>query len=344
MAEGNYSLRSRGAQMMDSSSSSRNTNGAASPGLKTPTMMTTATATPTRNSPFLPTPLETIFLAIYPAILLLGTLFSVLSPETRGAPYDAARQSHVQAHAPSYFARKDNLFNVLFVKRGWLWVTVAFLAFVATHPTFRRGSRTTARAATRWALVTAWWVLVTQWCFGPPIIDRGFRFTGGKCEVAHDAVDSGTADHKELFTAAACRTAGGNWSGGHDISGHVFLLVLGSCFLVQEVGWVIVRAGAKFVGSGDDRAIVMGDGAFKGAKVEAEHTAEPHERHLGAGGKFAVGVVGLSLWMLLMTAAYFHTWFEKLTGLLVASTAVYTVYILPRWIPAMREFVGLPGI
>ncbi|KAI0816721.1 inositol phospholipid synthesis and fat-storage-inducing TM-domain-containing protein [Xylaria sp. FL0064] len=348
MAEGNHYLRSRSAQMMDSSSSSsssssRNTNGAASPGPKTPTMMT-ATATPTRNSPFLPTPLETIFLAIYPSILLLGTLFSVLSPETRGAPYDAARQSHVQVHAPSYFARKDNLFNVLFVKRGWLWVTVAFLAFVATHPTFRRGSRTTARAATRWALVTAWWVLITQWCFGPPIIDRGFRFTGGKCEVAHDAVDSGTADHKELFTAAACRTAGGNWSGGHDISGHVFLLVLGSCFLVQEVGWVVVRAGAKIVGSGDDRAIVMGDGAFKGAKVEVEHTAEPHERHLGVGGKFAAGVVGLSLWMLLMTAAYFHTWFEKLTGLLVASTAVYTVYILPRWIPALREVVGLPGV
>ncbi|KAJ3576852.1 hypothetical protein NPX13_g3569 [Xylaria arbuscula] len=88
----------------------------------------------------------------------------------------------------------------------------------------------------------------------------------------------------------------------------------------------------------------MGDGAFKGARVEAEHSVESHERHLGVGGKFALGVVGLSLWMLLMTATYFHTWFEKLTGLLVASMAVYTVYILPRWVPAVRAFVGLPGI
>ena len=277
-----------------------------------PRMSTATAATSPRSSPFLPTPLETLLLAVYPTILIFGTLFSALSPETRGAPYDVLKQSHVQAHAPSYFARKDNLFNVIFVKRGWLWITAAFLAFVATHPTFRN-RRSAAKAATRWALVTGWWVLVTQWCFGPPIIDRGFRFTGGRCEVAHEAVSSGTAGQKELFTAAACRTAGGNWSGGHDISGHVFLLVLGSCFLVQEVLWVVLRAGGKIAGRGDDRAIVMGDGALKGARVEAEQVVEPHERHLGAGGKFALGVAGLSLWMLLMTATYFHTWFEKVS-------------------------------
>ncbi|KAK5636636.1 hypothetical protein RRF57_012348 [Xylaria bambusicola] len=311
-----------------------------------PKMPSTA-ATTSRSSPFLPTPLETLLLSVYPTILIFGTLFSALSPETRAAPYDTIKQFHVQATAPSYFARKDNLFNVLFVKRGWLWITGSFLAFVATHPTFRNGNgRQVARAATRWAIVTSWWILVTQWCFGPPIIDRGFRFTGGRCEVAQDAVSSGTAGQKELFTAAACRTAGGNWSGGHDISGHVFLLVLGSCFLVQEVIWVVLRAGARIAGSGDDRAIVMDDGALKGARVEAEYAAEGHEKHLGAGGKFALGVVGLSLWMLLMTATYFHTWFEKsqLTGLLVASMAVYTVYILPRWVPAVRAIVGLPGI
>lgn len=308
----------------------------------------------TRSSPFLPTPLETALLAVYPAILIFGTAFAVLSPETRGAPYDTVRQSHVQAQAPSYFARKDNLFNVLFVKRGWLWITVGFIAFVATHPTFRNynnnggGVARTVRATTRWALVTGWWVLVTQWCFGPPLIDRGFRVTGGKCEVVYDAVSAGTADRKELITAAACRTAGGNWSGGHDISGHVFLLVLGSCFLLQEVAWVVVRAGTNLMGSGDDRAVVMDDGAVKGAGVESDRATGAatlaHERRLGIGGQFTLGVVGLSLWMLLMTAVYFHTWFEKLTGLLVASVALYAIYILPRWVPALRAILGLPGI
>ncbi|KAI0199633.1 inositol phospholipid synthesis and fat-storage-inducing TM-domain-containing protein [Astrocystis sublimbata] len=302
-----------------------------------------STAT-TRSSPFLPTSLETILFAVYPVILVFGTLFSALSPETRAAPYDAVRQSHVQAQAPSYFARKDNLFNVLFVKRGWLWITVAFVAFVATHPVLSQNSRMATRAATRWALVTGWWVLVTQWCFGPPLIDRGFRITGGKCEVAMDAVEMGTADAKEFVTAAACRTAGGSWSGGHDISGHVFLLVLGSCFLAQEVIGVALRAGSRFLGRGDDRSIVMGDGAVKGAGVEAERAVAPHETHLAIGGRIALGTVGLSFWMLLMTAVYFHTWFEKLTGLLIAFVAVYAIYILPRWIPAIRALTGIPGI
>ncbi|KAH8165722.1 hypothetical protein CIB48_g2533 [Xylaria polymorpha] len=305
MAEDHGALRSRRPKMATGSGSNGTPPAPASgPATIHPT---------TRSSPFLPTPLETLLFAAYPVILVFGTLFSVLSPETRAAPYDAARQSHVPAHAPSYFARKDNLFNVLFVKRGWLWITVAFVVFVATHPALQNGPRA-ARATARWALVTGWWILVTQWCFGPPLIDRGFRFSGGKCEVALDAVSAGTADKKEFVTAAACRTAGGNWSGGHDISGHVFLLVLGSCFLAQEVVWVVLRAGAKLVGSGDDRAIVMGDGAVKGAGVESNRTAAAaHERHLGIGGKFVLGVVGLSLWMLLMTAVYFHTWFEKVS-------------------------------
>jgi hypothetical protein len=34
---------------------------------------------------------------------------------------------------------------------------------------------------------------------------------------------------------------------------------------------------------------------------------------LGHGGKLAAVVVGLCGWMLLMTAIYFHTWFEKVS-------------------------------
>lgn len=302
-----------------------------------------------RNSPYLPTPLETLVLLVYPTLLTFGALFSILSPQTRGAAYDAAGQSHVASEAPSYFARKDNVFNVLFVKRGWAWITVAFAVFIAKHPSLLGsgsggGVTRGARAVVRWALVTGWWVLVTQWCFGPAIIDRGFRFTGGKCEVARDAVVGGVADTADVLTAVACRAVGGRWSGGHDISGHVFLLVLGSFFLLQEAGWVVYRTG--FFGGRDERTIVMHDGAVKGAGVEAESNGvnPEEERTLGFGGKFVLAIVGLCLWMLLMTAIYFHTWFEKLTGLLVASVAIYPIYILPRWIPALRAFVGLPGI
>jgi len=278
------------------------------------------TTTATRNTPYLPTPSEIALLAAYPSLLLFGALFSALSPETRAAPYDALRHAHVQdpALAPSYFARKDNIFNVFFVKRGWFWITVAFAVFVLTHPALGPG-RARARAGVRWAVVTTWWVFVTQWFFGPAIIDRGFRWTGGKCEVrlAEVAEKGGIGTSgKDLFSATACKAVGGKWSGGHDISGHVFLLVLGSFFLVQEVGWVAARW-AKYLR--EERSVVMADGAVKGAGIEADRDEKREEmavtilEALGKGGSLAAAVVGLCGWMLLMTAIYFHTWFEKVS-------------------------------
>ncbi|KAM7193059.1 inositol phospholipid synthesis protein Scs3p [Naviculisporaceae sp. PSN 640] len=291
-----------------------------------------------RNTPYLPTPTEIALLSLYPILLIFGALFSSLSPETRSAPYDALRHAHAQDAdlAPSYFARKNNLFNVLFVKRGWAWISVAFFVFLFTHPATRDSVRR-GRAVVRWGVVTVWWIFVTQWFFGPAIIDRGFRWSGGKCEVAEIKIGLGEASGKEVLTSTACKAAGGRWSGGHDISGHVFLLVLGSFFLVQEVGWVAARW-SRYLR--EERSVVMNDGAIKGAGVEdlAKREGEQEKEGLGLGvldalgrgGTLAAAVAGLSVWMLLMTAIYFHTWFEKLTGLLVAMTGLYTTYILPR--------------
>ena len=281
---------------------------------------TTHRQKPARNAPYLPTPTELVLLAGYPALLAFGALFSLLSPETRAAPFDVLRHAHIPAFAPSYFARKDNLLNILFVKRGWAWITVSFFVFVFTHPALASQQRR-ARAAVRWGVVTTWWVFVTQWFFGPAIIDRGFRWSGGKCEVAVQAMEEGGGDVGDFVTSTACKAAGGRWSGGHDISGHVFLLVLGSFFLIQEVGWVTARW-ARYLE--DERTVVMHDGAVKGAGTDVSHgqrrTSEPPVVDkigdaLGKGGKFVLGVVALSGWMLLMTAIYFHTWFEKVSPL-----------------------------
>jgi hypothetical protein len=283
-----------------------------------------------RNSPYLPTPTELALLSLYPAILAFGTLYAALSPETRGAPYSEGHVHFAQdpGLAPSYFARKDNWLNVLFVKRGWAWITVAFYVFVGTHPAFRqRGGdgvgwnvKRVSGALMRWGMVTAWWVFVTQWFFGPPIIDRGFRWTGGKCEVVETQVTKGEGSVGDVFTAAACRTAGGSWRGGHDISGHVFLLVLGSFFLLQEVGWTAARW-ARYLG--EERSVVMHDGAVKGAQLEMERRDREEDtgreltllEALGHGGTLVAVVVVLCGWMLLMTAIYFHTWFEKVSNI-----------------------------
>ena len=338
---------------------------------------------PSRGSPYLPTSRETLLLTIFPAVLLFGTIFSVLSPQTRAAAAAATTAGSASAtshypqspeFAPSYFARKSNVLNVLFVKRGWFWVTVTFFAFVATHPHFtavqKAPSKTLfgrrASAVIRWSLVTGWWILVTQWFFGPALIDRSFRLTGGGCEalqaladeIEAEAVQQGRAGSKSAqflnaaSTSAACKHAGGKWSGGHDISGHVFLLTLGTTFLAQEIGWVLWRKIAASTSTNaravDSRAIVMGDGAVKSAEVEAGLNGAAVESSAVLSAvlvtRFASVIVGLSMWMLLMTAIYFHTWPEKLTGLVVALAGFYGVYVVPRFVPALRHVVGLPGL
>ncbi|KAF1985259.1 hypothetical protein K402DRAFT_394955 [Aulographum hederae CBS 113979] len=307
-----------------------------------------------QQQPFLPTTLESLLLAIYPVILLLGSTYSLLSPLTRGIAYEPTLQSHAPHLAPSYFARKRNVFNLYFVKIGWFWTTVAVLVFAFTHPSFGPGLALTRRRVNvlvRWAGATLCWMVTTQWFFGPPLIDRSFRLTGGACEIMADPARVEEMGAKEEFvTSAACKLAGGVWKGGHDISGHVFLLVLGSAIIGLEVLPVVW----KLPGLRELRTVVMPDGAVKHASAlsatvpEQDRVAEKEMKGVDAAGslgtKFALAVMGLKLWMLLMTAVFFHTWFEKFTGLGVGLFSIWMVYLLPRAVPQVRALTGMPGI
>lgn len=197
--------------------------------------------------------------------LIAGSLFSHLSPS--------------DASSTSYFSQKRNVFNVFFVKRGWLWTTFAFLFHVWN---LQRSSR--PRAVFRYGLATLWWVFVTQWFFGPPIMDRTFLFTGGTC-AATTTSDLGVRENlvgalAAVVTSTACKVAGGVWSGGHDLSGHTFLLTHASMFLWSEVAPTVVA-----------------------------------NRRRGWGRETwgVLAVLGLWWWMLLMTGIYFHTWREKVS-------------------------------
>lgn len=161
-------------------------------------------------------------------------------------------------------------------------------------------------------MVSLWWYFITQWFFGPAIIDRGFTLTGGQCELV-EAAEQGKVDldkGRAFVTGIACKAVGGKWKGGHDISGHVFLLVLGSMFLFEEVLNVTLKSSRRE----EQRTITMTDGAVKSADLETDRHSDLLAETQGQwtlGAKIALGVSALSVYMLLMTAAYFHTWFEK---------------------------------
>jgi hypothetical protein len=212
----------------------------------------------------LPSPATEYFLAaIYPATLVLASTFYLLSP-------DSANES--------YFSQKGNLINVIFVKYGWFWTTLVFLLHVS-----RLRASSKPKALLRWALATAWWIIVTQWFLGPPLMDRAFTLSGGACQTKHqvdqmgrDSLDMSKAE--AWLTSAACKVHGGHWTGGHDLSGHVFLLTHASLFLWSEFLPVFKIEG--ITGGGIESAAVR-------------------------------GLLGMWWWMLLMTGIYFHTWREK---------------------------------
>lgn len=146
---------------------------------------------------------------------------------------------------------------------------------------------------------------MTQWFFGPAIVDRSFVLTGGRCEDVRPKTPGHPASElSAVFTAAACKAAGGAWRGGHDVSGHVFMLVLASAFLVFEA------LGASRAESGTS---VEGGKAKQDSEEPAEKQSDvsPDDTVKVWGLRFVWGVAGLSWWMLFMTAIWFHTWLEK---------------------------------
>lgn len=154
---------------------------------------------------------------------------------------------------------------------------------------------------------------MTQWFFGPAIIDRSFIITGGKCEqalnqVAKASSESSSVELETVFTAAACKAAGGAWNGGHDISGHIFMLVLVTALLAFEA----VGAGAV---PASPSAAVESDGRERKASDPSALSDDDQDAVAGVGRTWSIrlvwGVVILGWWMLFMTAIWFHTWLEK---------------------------------
>lgn len=281
-----------------------------------------------------PASLPAVALLVYPATLLVGSLFSLISP-TAYPPKDSSAQPtsplapslasdlHLSENPVNYFARKNNIFNIYFVKIGWLWTTAAFVSLLLFSPLYSSSRppsssqqeirlRRTLQAVLRYTLVTIAWYLSTQWFFGPAIIDRGFVATGGKCDRALEAVGkmgSGgdPTDLETLFTAATCKAAGGAWRGGHDISGHVLMLVLATGLLAFEA---VGASPPAFLSH------FVTDAGRERKASDADKASPPESSETGGLARIWTlrlvwGVIGLGWWMLFMTAIWFHTWLEK---------------------------------
>ncbi|CEP16652.1 hypothetical protein [Parasitella parasitica] len=235
-------------------------------------------------------PHQAVALVLYPSTVLIAFLYSTI-----GHPPD------------SYFSSKRNIFNLFFVKIGWFWVTLVYFAYLYLVGSRRlQNTQAFIRGASRYALVTLYWYIMTQWLLGPSFIDRVYVLTGGKCS----SLLQDTKLNVELATVVqqqVCRRMGGQWTGGHDVSGHCVLLIHASLFLWEELSWMFYNATPFIQMKTRDRAQYFS----------------------------VVSVLSLaSLWyvMLFMTGVYFHGHFEILSGSIfgVLGWALLYLGVFPR--------------
>ncbi|KAJ1973923.1 hypothetical protein H4R35_003863 [Dimargaris xerosporica] len=195
-----------------------------------------------------------------------------------------------------YLANKRNLLNRVFAKWSWGWTSAVFLLYAWRVIGQRQRVGPAVRCGLRWVLATAYWYLLTQWAFGPSLFDRVFTSSGGYCTVERSAVR----------TYHGCRVAGGQWQGGHDVSGHCMLLVHASLFLWTELSPYLLDARAYSV---------------------------LHRTWLQRLCAYACYAI-LALWytLLVCTALFFHSVREKATGTLFGLLYWWMAYglLFPR--------------
>lgn len=176
---------------------------------------------------------QLLALSILPIIIVTGQFMSVFSPEET---------------VNNYFTSKGNLFNRFFVKFGWFWTIITYINILFRKKLCsNRNTTTLFKSITRVLIITSGWYLFTQWFFGLPIMDRIFILTGGKCDnisesnVPHQMkslLQKSLSDPNNYtsstISSATCRIIRGSWGGGHDPSGHIFLLTVSINLLVWE--------------------------------------------------------------------------------------------------------------
>lgn len=231
-----------------------------------------------------------------------------------------------QAEVYNYYNDKGNIFNQLFVKKGWAWTTIAVVYFygnVLLRQHVKNVQNTLLLAFVRYAAATFWWYLFTQWCFGLPIMDKLFVYTGGKCvatdgkHLSHLFEELDGLFHSNKISSYACRKIKGSWEGGHDPLGHVFLMVHSSLYLFFEImpywrGWQQLKRDWHGLKSQ----------TISGKVVQTFYTTPQ-----------VVVMLLMALWwfMLLMTNMYFHLIAEKLAGLWFGYIGIAAIYYIPRW-------------
>lgn len=221
-----------------------------------------------------------------------------------------------------YFARSDNVLNVVFVKWGWAWtlaVSVPFIVLTSRILCCGNTERLLKNHALRIVIATAFWFL---WTKSFNLIESAY----GRCNV------------RNFSSKSACLKAGHFWN-GFDISGHAFILIYSTLVLIEEArpinGWDSIKDYLRNEEynrmtretSNTNPLRNLSDAELRVVKIDYEkHTA--YIRLL-----FIAMTLLQLLWdvMLLFTMMYYHRMIEKVISGLIAIGTWFLTYRV--WYP-----------
>ncbi|XP_077543075.1 acyl-coenzyme A diphosphatase Fitm [Haemaphysalis longicornis] len=243
---------------------------------------------------------------VYLGVLLVGSVMCDFFPIPR-----------------SYFSRKDNVFNVYFVKLAWGWTFTVVGLFVGVSSwVYCCADRAAVRRHLSRLLVgTVAWFVTTNFFVR-------FESYAGRCTV------------DKYGTQAACVKAGQRWI-SFDISGHAFLLIFCNLLIAEEArsfcGWE--RIGDLLRNEKYDE-----ESPLKELSAERLRLLQDWYPRLTAYVRLLfVAMTCLSLiWdlMLVCTVLYFHSMAQKMCG---GAIAILEWYVIYRVWYALPWSPGLPG-
>lgn len=233
----------------------------------------------------------------------------------------------------TYFSKSQNLFNLYFVKIGWLWTLMLTTPFVfLTSFTYCCGKKKLVLMhLSRLIIATViWFVFTKSFAF----IEENY----GKCSV-----QGALSDAKK-----ACLMKGHYWF-SLDLSGHAFLLIWSAFVITEEakaiIGWnqvgdmiqneehvreskeVDINSNLRFL---TDHEFLILKTSYKQFSVYVK-------------GLFLALTLLTLLWdfMLVITILYFHIMVEKLIAGILAISMWYVTY--KYWYPKLKVGPKLPG-
>lgn len=193
----------------------------------------------------------------------------------------------------------------------------------------------------RYIIATLLWIAFASWFLGPPIMERIRYHTGAVCQPSTSALGGitlpGSVDaefcyakkplnantHPHLFKTGHLIVAAENggslkahWKGGHDISGHTYILVLSTLYLLEELTPFIPHLLPSSLQVYIQHLIPRHFWSSHNPFIASSHQTKQKASINLIVAISILALVGAWSTSILFTALFFHTAQEKISGLI----------------------------